>query len=220
MTRVFLDPSAEAAVKQRAAAVETSTGVEVVAAVIARADSYPEIPWKAFALGTSLAAAAAVAAALLEPGWESAEAVVETVVALLAAGGVIALATVWFAPLARLFLPRTRGQTEVLQYAQALFLEQELHQAHRRDGVLFLVSLFEREVVLLPDRGVRDKLGPGGLDPVVAAVTARLAAGSLENALLDGLAQLEAVLAAHGFRAQPGDSNEISDAVIQRRGSS
>ncbi len=220
MTNVFLDANAEAAVKQRAAAVEKATGVEVVAAVIARADSYPEIPWKAFALGASIAAAAAVAAALLEPGWESAEAVVKTMVAVLAAGGVIALATVWVAPLARLFLSRARRQTEVLQYAQAMFLEAELDQTRRRDGVLLLVSLFEREVVLLPDRGIREKLGPAGLEPVVSAVTARLAKGSLENALLDGLARLEAALAAHGFRAQPGDANEISDSVIQQRGSS
>lgn len=220
MTNVFLDANAEAAVRQRAAAVEKATGVEVVAAVIARADSYPEIPWKAFALGASIAAAAAVAAALLEPGWESAEAVVKTVVAVLAAGGVIALATVWVAPLARLFLSRARRQTEVLQYAQAMFLEAELGQTRRRDGVLLLVSLFEREVVLLPDRGIREKLGPAGLDPVVSAVTARLAEGSLETALLDGLARLEAALAAHDFRAQPGDTNEISDSVIQRQESS
>ena len=38
---MFFDAAAEAAVKERVAEVERSTGVEVVAAVIARADSYP-----------------------------------------------------------------------------------------------------------------------------------------------------------------------------------
>jgi putative membrane protein len=217
---VFLDAAADNAVKQRIAALESSTGVEVVAAVIARADDYPEVPWKAFALGASLATLAAVAAALTEPGWEAHEAVVDAAVAVLAAGAGAALATVWVAPFARLFLPRARRQVEVLQYAQAMFLESELHRTRRRDGILLLVSLFEREVVVLADRGVREKLGPEELGPVVAAVTAALKHGPLEEALLGGLAQLEAALAARGFRAQPGEPNELPDSPIQRRGPS
>lgn len=217
---MFLDAQAEAAVKQRVAGVEAATGVEAVAAVIARADSYPEIPWKAFALGASLAALAAAVAALFEPGWEAFEAVVETAVAVLAAGATAALATVWIAPFARLFLPRARRQVEALQYAQAMFLEAGLHRTRRGDGILLLVSLFEREVVVLADRGVRDKLGPAGLEPVVAAVTAQLRQKRLKDALIDGLARLEEVLAAHGFRAQPGEANELPDEVIQQRGPS
>lgn len=41
---MFLDPAAQEAVKRRVAALESATGVEAVAAVVARADSYPEIP--------------------------------------------------------------------------------------------------------------------------------------------------------------------------------
>jgi putative membrane protein len=217
VTGTLLDAQAEIELKQRIAALESTTGVEAVVSLIARADSYPEIPWKAFALGASLASLAAVAAVLLEPGWEAAEAVAETAVAALAAGGAAALATVWIAPFARLFLPRARRQAEVLQYAQALFLEAELHRTLRRDGILLLVSLFEHEVVVLADRGVREKLGSAGLEPVIAATTARLARGLLKDALLEGLARLEQALAAHGLRAQPGDANELPDSVIQRR---
>jgi putative membrane protein len=216
----FLDAAAEAAVKQRVAALERVTGVEVVAAVIVRADSYPEIPWKAFALGASLASLAAVAAALFEPGWEAFEAVAETAVAALAAGAAAALATVWIAPLARWFVPQARRQAEVLQYAQAMFLEAELHRTLHHDGILLLISLFEHEVVALADRGVSDRMGAGGLDPVVAAVTAGLRRGQLPEALLDGLSQLEEVLVARGFRAQPGEPNELPDAPIQRKGPS
>ncbi len=218
MTAAFLDAQAETAVRQRVAALERATGVEVVAAVIARADSYPEIPWKAFALGASLAALAAAIAALLEPGWEAAGAVVETAVAMLATGAAAALATVWVTPFARLFLARSRRETEVLQHAQAMFLESGLPRTAPRNGILLLVSLFEHQVVVVSDPGARDRIGPAGLEPVVAAVTARLSQGSLKDALLDGLAALESVLAARGFHGQPGGANEIPDAVIQQRG--
>jgi putative membrane protein len=213
----LLDPGAQAAIRQRVAAVESATGVELVAAVIARADSYPEIPWRAFALGASLAGAAAVAHALLEPGWSAFHAAAGAAVAMLGAGGAAALLTVGVAPFARLFLPRARRQAEVLQHAQAMFLEEELHRTRRRDAILLLVSLFEHEVVLLPDRGIGGRLTPEALAPVVSAVTARLATGRLQEALLDGIARLEETLAARGFRAQPGDTSEIADEVLQGR---
>jgi putative membrane protein len=217
---VFLDATAEAAVKQRVAGLERSTGVEIVAAVIARADSYPEIPWKAFALGASLALLAAVAAALVAPGWEAAGAIIETAVVALATGAATALATLWIEPLARLFLMPARRHAEVLQYAQALFLETGLQRTPRRDGILLLVSLFEHEVVVLADRGVRDRLAPAALDAVVGAVTAALARGHVKDALLDGLARLEDTLSANGFRAQPGEPNEVAETLIEQRGPS
>lgn len=216
MTPPLLDPQADAAVRQRVAALESATGVEAITAVIARADSYPEIPWKAFALGASLAALAATAAALRAPGWGALEAVVETATAILATGAAAAIATVWIEPLARLLLPRSRRESEVLQYGQALFLEAGLSRTARRDGVLLLVSLFERQVVVVADHGVRDKVGAAELDAVVAAVTAQLARGQLKDALIDGLSRLERALAAHGFRPRAGDANELADSVIQR----
>lgn len=220
LSGMFLDAKAEAAVRQRIASLERTTGVEVVAAVIARADSYPEIPWKAFALGASLALLAAVAVALTAPGWEAAEAIVETAVAALATGGAAALATVWVKPLARLFLTRARRQAEALQYAQAMFLDAGLQRTPRRDGILLLVSLLEHEVVVLADHGVRSRLGPAALDAAVSAVTAALKRGRIGDALLDGLARLEETLIEGGFRAQPGERDDIVQTLIQERGPS
>ena len=48
---------------------ERATGAQAVAAVVGKADAYPDIPWKAFALGVGLAALAVVLDALLRPGW-------------------------------------------------------------------------------------------------------------------------------------------------------
>jgi putative membrane protein len=220
VTQALLDSQSEAAVKQRVAALEAATGVETVVAVIARADSYPEIPWKAFALGASLAALVAAVAALREPEWEALAAVVETTIAVLGAGGAAAIATVWVEPLARLFLPRSRRESEVLQYAQALFLESGLLRTERRNAVLLLVSRFEHQVAIVADHGVRDRVGATELDSVVAAVTAQLARGQLKDGLIDGLARLDQVLLAQDFRPRVDATNEISDAVIQRQGPS
>ena len=212
-----LEPAAAEKIRARVADLESALGVEVVTAVVARADSYPEVPWKAFSLGVSLAALAATITALLEPGWGAFEAVVETAVAVLAAGSALALASIWVTPLARAFIPAERREVETRQYAQAFFLEHKLHHTRRRDGILILVSLLEREVVVLADRGVSDKVGQAAFDHVVAAVTTTLSRASIAEALLAGLARLEQILAQRGFSAPPGDTNELADTVIQRR---
>jgi putative membrane protein len=216
VTRPLLDAQSEAAVRQRIAAFEAATGVEAVTAVIARADSYPEVPWKAFALGASLAALGVAAAGLRSPGWETSGAVLQSVVAILAAGGMAALATLWAEPLARLFVPRARREGEALQYAQALFLESQLSRTARRNGILLLVSLFEHQVVVVADHGVRDGMDSAELDSVIAAVTVQLSRGQLQQALIDGLARLEQALVARGFSARAGTANEVPDSVIQR----
>lgn len=220
MIHALLDAQSETAVKQRVAALEAATGVETVIAVIARADSYPEIPWKAFALGASLAALAAAVAALREPEWAALTAVLETTIAVLAAGGAAAIATVWVEPLARLFLPRSRRESEVLQYAQALFLESGLLRTKHRNAVLLLVSRFEHQVAIVADHGVRDRVGATELDSVVVAVTTQLARGQLKDGLVEGLASLEQVLLAQDFRPRADAANGISDAVIERQGPS
>lgn len=215
---LFLDPAAAETVRARVAGLESARGVEVVTAVVARADSYPEVPWKAFALGVSITALAATILALLEPEWGAFHAVAETAIAVLVSGSLLALGTVWIAPLARVFIPVQRREAEARQYAQALFLDHELHRTLRRDGILILVSLLEHQVVVLADRGVSDKVGQAALDQVVAAVTATLSRASIADALRAGLDRLDEILAEHGFSAPPGDTNEIVDNVIQRRG--
>ena len=218
-SNLFLEPAAAEAVKARGSALEAASGVEVVTAVIARADSYPEAPWKAFALGASLAALAVAALAFAEPGWDTLAAVIETAVAVLAAGGLVALGTVWIPSLAAVFVPAERRDAEVRQYAQALFLEQGLHRTRHRDGILVLVSLFEHRVVVLADRGVSDKVARTEFDTVVAAVTGALSSASLVDALLTGLDRLQGLLLQHGFHARASDTNELPDGVIQQRGS-
>jgi uncharacterized membrane protein len=60
---VLLRKAEADAIDTRIASVEARTGVQIVAAVMARSDGYPEVVWKAFALGVALAA---LAVAVLE----------------------------------------------------------------------------------------------------------------------------------------------------------
>ncbi|MBM4117655.1 hypothetical protein FJ251_07890 [bacterium] len=52
---MHITPDEERRIEAAAEQLEARTGVQVLAAVIGKADHYPEVPWKAFALTTALA---------------------------------------------------------------------------------------------------------------------------------------------------------------------
>ncbi|HEX5804225.1 MAG TPA: TPM domain-containing protein [Azospira sp.] len=217
---MHLSESERRQIGERAARIEARTGAQLVAAVVGKCDAYPEIPWKAFALAVSMTALVAVLS------WQqgalaasSLHGLIAVVLCLLGAGALAALATVFFPPFARLFLDPARRDAELRQYAESFFLTRDLVRTRQRSAVLLLVGLFERSVVILPDRGVGARVDAAELAAVIARMTPALAAGRIAPALLDGLDMLETLLAAKGF-AQIGDAgdDEIGDEVIEEKG--
>ena len=69
---MFLSSAEADAVDARIARVEARTGVQVVTAIVGRSDTYPEIPWKAFALGVATAALIIVVLDFTRPDWMTA----------------------------------------------------------------------------------------------------------------------------------------------------
>lgn len=196
--------------------MEKRTGAQIVLAVIERSDAYPELPWKAFALGTAVAGLAASVQEMVRPGWTSGSEALLAVVVALATGITGALLCVYVPVVARLFLDSHRASAEVRQYASSLFLSREMFATRRRTGILLLVSLFERRVVVLPDTGLVQRLSPDALQAVIARMTAALKKGQINRALEDGLSSLEDALA--GTATGESGGNELPNGVVEEKG--
>ncbi|MHB8845847.1 MAG: TPM domain-containing protein, partial [Nitrospirota bacterium] len=198
---------------QRVAEAEKRTGCQIVLAVVARSDDYPELPWKAFALAAAVAGSAAALLDRLRADWHTAGTVLFVVAATLVAGAGCALLTVAWPGFARLFLDRGRAEAESRQYAESLFLKRELFGTKGRTGILLFVSLFEREVIVLPDTGLAGRLGTGAFPAIIERMTTALAGGQISHALDQGLLGLEEALSS----TAPGSLsvNELPDRIIQ-----
>jgi putative membrane protein len=204
----------------RVAAFETATGVQLVTTMWPRCDDYPEIPWKSFAAGAAFGTLLVVLA-LLVPGFGALHALAGlttgmTLVLVLGAGLVSAGVAVAVPPYARLFLSAARAEGEVLQTAQALFLEHELFKTSARTGVLMLVAAFEHRVVVLADRGLRAQLPAGALDEVVAAMTEPARSGAWPAAFAAGIGKLEDIVRARGYTGR-GNDNALPDSLDTHR---
>jgi putative membrane protein len=202
----------------RVAALESRTGTQVVAAVVGKSDSYPEAPWKAFALGAGAAALTVVVWQLSGGDWPADLSRMAHVLVILGSGAFLALLTIFWSPFARLFVDRTRRDVEVTQFAQSLFFRRGLDRTRGRVGILLLVSLFERKVVLLADEGFDGRIDAPDWGVLTRRITLLVRHGSTAIALRAGLDGMEAMLLERGFCA-PGEGNELPDAVLETRGS-
>jgi putative membrane protein len=216
MKKHFLTEKERQHLDIRVAEAEQRTGCQIVLAVIERSDSYPELPWKAFALGASAAGLVVFTADLLRPEWVTSTAVLFAVAAILVAGAAAALLTITLPRCARLFLDRNRADAEVLQYAESLFLKRELFATTGRNGILLLVSLFEREVVLLPDTGLEKRLSREAEQKIIDRMTPLLSAGQQGKALEQGLAGLEQALS--GSAPTTPRKNELPNGIVEEKG--
>ncbi|MBN2104041.1 TPM domain-containing protein [bacterium] len=197
------------------AETEKNTNTQIVLAVIRRSDNYEELPWKAFALGASVAGLVILILNLFFCTWYQPETALLIVAATLAGGFVFALLTVLEPGFAKWFLSAHRAKVEVKQYAQSLFLQRELFATSRRTGILLLVSLFERKVVVLPDKGLNDQLTKKAMKRVIAEMTPLLKRKKTCEAFEAGLKRLSRILAAES----PGIAkNELPDQIIEEKG--
>jgi putative membrane protein len=198
------------------AETEKQTRAQIVLASVKRSDSYAEIPWMAFALGASIASLVTIFLDLFVLGWLTATLILFSVAVILAAGAIFVLLSVLFPGFARLFLSPHRKETETKQYAESLFLSHELFSTEERRGILLLVSQFERQVVILPDKGVRDLLSDQVLKDVISTMTLHLRRHELRQALETGLDGIQAALGSpvSGWT----DNNELSDEIIEEEG--
>ena len=215
MIHSYLDDNARLKLNQRIVEVERRTGTQIVLAVIQRSDSYSELPWKAFALGVSIAGLIISVLSQIQQSWASGTEILFATVTVLAAGAACTLFCIYIPSFARLFLDNHRADVEVHQHAAALFLAHELFATKQRAGILFLISLFERRVVVLPDRGLATRLSQSAVQGIIERMTKALATRQVFGAFENGLSALDKVL--HVTATRGSDGNELADKIIEEK---
>lgn len=208
-----LSDADKSAIEARVAAFEQGSGAQAVVSIVDRCDSYPEVPWRAYALGTAVAALSVWAVPFADALLYHSTTLMLAVI--LGAGILSALLAVFLPVTGRWLLPRERRENEVRQYAQAMFLTRELHATRNHSAVLILLGRYERCAVILADSGVGARLPVGRLSTLEEGLNVALKVSAPVNAILDTLKALEAALQG---AAVASSANEIPDRVIREPG--
>ncbi|BDG04555.1 TPM domain-containing protein [Anaeromyxobacter oryzae] len=180
---------------------------QIVPVVVEKSDPYPEAQYRGALVAAAIATAVVLALHLPLT-------LPELPLAQLAAGLLGAAISLWD-PVERLLVGRRGLDEAVRARAVRAFHEQGLHRTTEGTGVLVFASLFEREAVVLGDKGIDAKLAPGEWDRTVAALVEGLRTGDPGKGFVEAIALCGARLAEHFPRdaATRPPVNELEDAI-------
>ena len=196
---------------------EAATGAQALAAVSGKADDYPELPWKAFAIGAALAALIVVADEFLTPDWASIHAPILDAAVILASGIIAAaLATRWPA-MGRLLLSQQQTGAQVRKYAEGLFLRREAFRTTGRTGVLILIAGFERRASIQLDTGLAQHLPREEIAAVIGEMAPHVRSLAWVDAFRAGFDGIARRLSAKGVKLK-AHGNELADGAIVENG--
>jgi putative membrane protein len=201
------------------AETEKCTDTQIVLAVIKRSDSYSELPWKAFSLGSSVCGLLLFILNLQLTIWPTYTMVLITLATMLIVGIIFTLLASFIPQFAKLFLSPHRAEEEVQQYAESLFLKRELFATSNRKGILLLVSLFERQIIILPDKGISNRLTPDTMQNIIKPMTLFLKRNEVSKALKEGLKQISLILETQANDVSVDRNKiELSNEIIEETG--
>ncbi|MEP6602112.1 MAG: TPM domain-containing protein, partial [Nitrospirota bacterium] len=110
---------------------------------------------------------------------------------------------------------RERMAHKVALRAEQAFYKHGLHNTKGRTGILILVSLLERRVHVLADKGLNDRVPAGTWDGLVKGIINGIRTGQATDALCAAIATCGALLA-HVSPVGFGDNpNELPDRLIE-----
>jgi putative membrane protein len=113
-------------------------------------------------------------------------------------------------PILGLVAPNPLFEERVHHAASRAFHETGMVETRDRTGILIYVSLLERRVEVIADRGIHARVEDGTWNDVVERVLAGIRAGHADQGLIAGIRRCGEILAAN-FPPGPDDRNELPD---------
>ena len=117
--------------------------------------------------------------------------------------------------LKRLFISQREIDDEVEEAAVTQFFDQGLYRTRDESGVLVLISVFERRVWILADRGINAKVAEGQWHDIVAMITEGIRQQRPANAICAAIEKIGDLLEAH-FPIKADDTDELKNLIIEK----
>ncbi len=111
------------------------------------------------------------------------------------------------------FVSTGRRAEAVRERTIRAFYEKGLYRTRDETGILVFLSLLERRVWILGDRGINEKIPEGFWEERAMEITAGIRSGARGSAVADAVLRCRDELAKF-FPKKPGDTNELPDDVM------
>jgi putative membrane protein len=120
-------------------------------------------------------------------------------------------------PFKRLFVKASDMKEEVEEAAINSFYHRNINLTVDHTGILIYISLFERNVRVIADQGINEKVDREVWQEIVSSIIGGIKSKGQAAAIAAAVDRCAEILAAH-FPLKAGDRNELSNEVIIGRG--
>lgn len=126
----------------------------------------------------------------------------------------IAAVALRWRPLMMLTIPRSLKRRRAQRLAREQFFAHNLHHTREGTGVLLFVSVAERYVEIIADRGICDAVDEKVWQEIVAVFVECVRDGRVADGFVEAIGRCGDQLATH-FPIRDGDENELTDHLIE-----
>jgi putative membrane protein len=116
--------------------------------------------------------------------------------------------------LKRLFISDREIEEEVEEAALTGFFREGLYRTRDETGILIFISVFERRVWVLADRGINEKVKQGQWDEIVGMIIEGIKNNDQTNAICKAIEEVGRVLKEH-FPVKADDRDELQNLIIE-----
>lgn len=201
--------------QRRVAEAETGTPGELVVFVVARSSAYEAVLWRGGAVGLAAAVVLWSIVAATWPGWGIgwlSSPITELILFLVGSVGGALLAR-GHAGVFRALAGQELLAATVKRRAQRAFLEEGVVETASRTGILLFVSVLERRIEVIADKGIDAAVEEGTWKSVVDLIGSGLRRGDLVGAISEGISACGDILRDSGIRSPGADRNELRDDI-------
>ena len=117
--------------------------------------------------------------------------------------------------LKRFFISRKEIDDEVEETAITNFFDPGLYRTRDQTGVLILISVFERRVWVLADRGINTRVSESQWDDIVKMITDGIKQKRPADAICEAVEKIGELLKTH-FPIKPDDTDELKNLIIEK----
>ncbi len=182
--------------------LEVNTGGELVTYFVRSSNDYMEASWKISAL-------AGVLGSILVFFSPSSGVGMSFALALVVIGFILPLL---FPAIKRLAISDAKMRGVVLGRAKDAFFDEKVGHTKNRIGILLFISRLERQVVVLGDKEISNKVDYADWYQVVGLVSEGIQNKKIGEGIARAIQQCERLLLEHGFKGNgDAEGNELSD---------
>jgi putative membrane protein len=129
-----------------------------------------------------------------------------------ALGGLMgSLSANFIAPVRRLMVGQILMDQATRKRAENAFLTEEVFNTRHRTGIMIFVSFFEREVIVMADRGISKVVEQKEWDKLVRGIIQNVRSGKVADGMASAIHRCGEILLEKGFVKTHDDVNELRD---------